>query len=234
MMKASIARLDAFYEVEFRRPAFSRIASFVQIIEPLYDAFSREGRIPSDAIRVENGDSIATAGVTFNLSSGKYLFEVKLDCYKAKFYDLRTSEDIELAKRYAMVFEAVVDEFMEDGYPELWKIILPCWISIEESGSTEIAVQLIRNLTWLPDSHDPFEIGASSVSSGVKFDCANFNELWNIGIMLNKSVLPGSDLFVDFSGEYLSGSRYESFDQKIEHLSSVSNSVINKLGLTLE
>lgn len=233
-MKASIARLDAFYEVEFRRPAFSRVASFVQIIEPLYDTFSREVRIPSDAIRVENGDSIATARVTFNLFSGKFLFEVRLDGYKAKFHDLQTQGDIELAKRHAMFFEGAVSEFMEDGFPEVWKILLPCWISIKEPDSVEIAVQLIRNLTWLPDSHDPFGIGASSVSPGVNFDCVNSEELWDVGIMLNKSALPGSDLFVDFSGKYMSGSRYESFDQKIEHLSSVSDSVIDKLGLTLE
>ena len=233
-MKASIDRLDAFYEVEFRRPAFSRVASFVQIFEPLYDTFSKEVRIPSDAIRVENGNSIATAGVTFDLYSGKFLFEVRLDGYKAKFYNLHTEEDTEQAKRYAMLFEEVVSEFMEDGYPQLWKILLPCWISIKESNAVEIAEQLIRNLTWLPDSHDPFEIGASSVSSGVKFDCVNFEELWSVSIILNKSVLPGSELFVDFSGDYMSGTRYESFDQKIEHLYYVSASVFNKLGLTLE
>ena len=233
-MKASIARLDAFYEVEFGRPVFSRVASFVQIIEPLYDTFSREFRIPSDAIKVENGDSIATAGVTMNLLSGKILFEVKLDGYKAKFYDLQTQEDTELAKRHAMLFEKVVSEFMEDGYPELWKILLPCWISIKESDSAEIAAQVIRNLTWLPDSQDPFEIGASSVSTGVRFNCVNIEEMWSVGIMLTKSVLPESDLFVDFSGEYLSGSRYESFDQKIEHLSSIFDSVLDKLGLTLD
>ena len=233
-MKASINRLDAVYEVEFRRPAFSRVTSFVEILEPLYDTFSREVRIPSDAIRIENGDSISTAGITFDLFSGKFLFEIKLDGYKAEFYDLHSKEDTELAKRYAMLFEEVVSEFMKDGYPQLWKILVPCWISIKDPNSVEIAEQLIRNLTWLPDSHDPFEIGASSVSSLVKFDCVNFEELWSVGILLNKSVLPESDLFVDFSGEYMSGTQFESFDQKIEHLSSVSASVFNKLGLTLE
>jgi len=233
-MKASIDRLDAFYEVEFHRPAFSRVDSFVQIFEPLYDTFSKEVRIPSDALRVETGDSIATAVVSLELFSGKFLFEVKLDGYKAKFYDLQTEKDTQLAKRHAMLFEKVVSEFMEDGHPKLWKILFPCWISINESDSVKIAEQLIRNLTWLPDSHDPFEIGASSVSSVVKFDCVNFEELWSVGILLNKSVLPGSELFVDFSGEYLLGTRFESFDQKIEHLFSVSASVIDKLGFTLE
>ena len=41
-MKASIVRLDAFYEVEFGRPVFSCVASFVQIIELLYDTLLKE------------------------------------------------------------------------------------------------------------------------------------------------------------------------------------------------
>ena len=234
VMKASIIRLDAFYEVDYSRPAFSRVASFLQIMEPIYDAFSEEVQIPSDAMKLENGDTIATAGVTLNLFSGQSLFEVKLDGYKAKFYDLQSPESIEQAKRHAMLFETVVSEFMQDGIPAHWKIVLPCWLSIKELDSVKITEKLIRNFTWLPDSNDPFEIGATSVSSGVRFDCVNLDESWNVGIMLNKSFLKGSDLFIEFSGEYQSGSRFETFNQKLEHLSSVLISVIEKLGLTLE
>ena len=159
---------------------------------------------------------------------------MKLDGYKAKFYDLQSPESIEQAKRHAMLFETVVSEFMQDGIPAHWKIVLPCWLSIREPDSVKITEKLIRNLTWLPDSNDPFEIGATSVSSGVRFDCVNLDESWNVGIMLNKSFLRGSDLFIEFSGEYQSGSRFETFNQKLEHLSSVLTSVIEKLGLTLE
>lgn len=232
-MKASIYRIDAFYEVEFRRPVFSRIASFVDIIEPLYDSFSKEvDIIPSDAIRVENGDSIATSSIRFTLFSGQVLFEVKLDGYKVKFYNLH-KKDAERAKRYALIFERVVNEFMDDGYPKLSRILFPCWISIDTPSTTKVAEQIIRNLTWLPNSHDPFKIGASNTSSGIRFDCNNDEELWNFGILLNKSVMPGSELFIEFSGEYILGSPYESLDRKIDHLSSVSVSALDKLGLTL-
>ena len=57
-MKARIARFNAHYEVVFSRPAFSRITSFSQIIEPIYDAFSQEIQIPSDAIELENGNTL--------------------------------------------------------------------------------------------------------------------------------------------------------------------------------
>ena len=84
-MRARTARFDAYYEVAFNRPAFSRVASFSQIIEPIYDAFSAEVSIPPDAIKLENGNTIATAGVTLTLFSGFSLFEARLDGYKVRF-----------------------------------------------------------------------------------------------------------------------------------------------------
>ena len=51
-MRARIVRLDAHYEVAFPCPTFSPIASFFQIIEPIYDAFSSELVVPSADIVV--------------------------------------------------------------------------------------------------------------------------------------------------------------------------------------
>ena len=104
-MKAQIVRIDARYEVAFSRPAFSQIASFAKIIEAIYDAFSSELKIPSDAIRLENGNTIATAGVTLTLFSGVSVFEAKLDGFKAHLLDLRSPETIDQAKRHINLFE---------------------------------------------------------------------------------------------------------------------------------
>ena len=231
-MKAHIARFDAHYEVGFSRPAFGRIASFSQIIEHIYDAFSREIHIPSDAIKLENGNTISTARVTLSLFSGLSSFEARLDGYKAHFLDLRSPEAIDRAKRHAKLFEAAVCGFLIDATPAHWRLVTPSWLTVD--GGMDAAERVIRNLSWLPDSHDPFEIGATKVSSQVKFDCLNSDEQWAIGIILDKSALPDAHLFFEISATYTMGTDYNTFDTMTEHLSSVSKLVIEKLVLELE
>lgn len=231
-MRARTVRFDAYYEVAFNRPAFNHIASFSQIIEPIYDAFSPEVRIPSDAIKLENGDTIATAGVTLTLFSGFSLFEARLDGYKARFLDLRSPEAIDQAKRHAKLFESAVHGFLTDGIPAHWRLITPSWLMVD--GGMDAAEDLIRGLTSLPESHDPFEIGSTKVSSQVRFDCSNTEDLWTVRVTVDKSAIPDTHLFLELSGEYTAGSRFNTLDKQAEHLSIVSKPVIDKLGLVVE
>ena len=231
-MKARIVRFDAHYEVAFSRPAFSRIASFSQIIEPIYDAFCSELIIPSDAISLENGNTIATAGVTLTLFSGLSVFEAKLDGYKAHFLDLRSPDAIDRAKRHATLFEDAICGFLTDGVPAHSRLVTPSWLTVE--GGISAAEALVRRLTWLPDSDDPFQIEATNTRSLVKFECLNNDNLWKIGITVDKSALQEADLFLELSGEYPSGSHFDSFDSKANHLATVSRAVIDKLDLIVE
>ena len=231
-MKARIVRSDAHYEVAFSRPAFSRIASFAQIIEPIYDAFCSELIIPSDAISLENGNTIATAGVTLTLFSGFSVFEAKLDGYKAHFHDLRSSDAIDQAKQHTTLFEDAICGFLTDGIPAHSRLVTSSWLTVE--GGISAAEALVRRLTWLPDSDDPFQIEATNTRSLVKFECLNNDNLWKIGITVDKSALQKADLFLELSGEYASGSHFDSFDNKANHLATVSRAVIDKLDLIVE
>lgn len=231
-MRARIARFDAYYEVVFNRPAFSRVASFSQIIEPIYDAFSAEVLIPPDAIKLENGNTISTSSVTLTLFSGFTSFEARLDGYKARFLDLRSPEAIDQAKRHAKLFESAVRGFLTDGIPAHWRLTIPSWLTVD--GGADVARDLIRSLTWLPESHDPFEIGSTEVSSQVRFDCFHTEDLWTVRIAVDKSALPDTHLFLEISGEYARGSHFDTLDKQAEHLSIVSKPVIDKLGLEVE
>ena len=231
-MKARIARFDVHYEVAFSRPAFSHIASFAQIIEPIYDTFSAETPIPSDAIELETGNTIDTAGVTLTLFSGFSVFEAKPDGYKAHFLDLRSPEAIDQAKRHATLFESAVCGFLTDGVPGLSRFVTPSWLTVE--GGMSAADALVRNLTWSPESQDPFQIGATNVRSLVKFECSNTDDLWTVGITMDRSALPEAHLFLEISAAYTSGTHFDNFDKKAEHLSTVAGAVIGKLGLIVE
>lgn len=231
-MKARTVRLDAHYEVAFHRPAFSRIASFAQIIEPIHDAFNVEVTIPSDAIVLETGNTIATASATLTLSSGLSKFEARLDGYKVHFLDLRSSADIERAKRHTRLFENAVSGFLSDGIPAHSRIVTPIWLEVD--GAMEAAESFVRRFAWASDSDDPLQIGATRTSSSVKFQCSNMDDQWTYGITLDKSVLPGTHLFMEIDAGYSSGSQYNSLNKEVEHFTEVTHSVIDKLGLVVE
>jgi len=230
-MNARIVRFDAHYEVGFSRPAFSRITSFAQIIEPIYDAFCSEFELSSDAISLENGNTIATAGVTLTLFSGLIVFEAKLDGYKAHFLRLRSSDTIDRAKRHAKLFEDVICGFLTDGVPAHSRLVTPSWLTIE--GGIPAAETIVRRLTWLPDSDDPFRIEATNTHSLVKFECSN-DDFWKIGITVDKSAIQEADLFLELSGEYASSSHFDSFDDRANHLTAVWRAVLDKFELTVE
>lgn len=231
-MKAHIERFDACYEVVFSRPSFSRLSSFVQIIEPIHDALSEELFIPPDAIRVENGNSIDTALVTVSLSSPNCVMEAKLNGYKIQFFALDEEFDIDHAKQITKYFEAAVSGFLHDGQPMIWKLMAPQWLAID--GGIESAESIIRGLTWSPDERDPFGVGATRLRPSVMFECSNDEEIWSVGIHLNTSRLRNADLFLDIFSEYGRGSRFGTFDDKADHLTSVVDTIFDRLGLVVE
>lgn len=231
-MKARIERLDAFYEVEFLRPAFSRISSFVQIIEPIHDALSEELTIPSDAIRFENGDTIDTALVAAILSSPNCIMEARLNGYKAQFFDLKTPTNIDQAKRCMKRFETAVSGFLHDGNPITWRLEIPFWLAAE--GGMGAIENMLRQLTWCSDKKDPFGINATATRSAVKFESYNREEFWSAGVYLDRAVLSSADMFVNISVEYGLGSKYNSFDDRVEHLTVLVKAILDALELIVE
>ncbi len=228
-MKARIARFDVFYEVTFSRPGLSRANSFVQVIEPIYDALSQQIHIPSDAIRVENGNTIDAALVAVTLSDPNCVMEARLNGYKIHFFNLDVSAGIGLAKWCTRAFEAAVNTFLHDGQPAIWKVTTPFWVVVD--GSVEA---MIRQLTWRPNDSDPFGIGATETCSKVRFKSSSQKENWSVGIFLDRSTLGNADLFVDLSTEYRLGSPYETFDDKFDHHVISVKKIFDKIELDIK
>ena len=231
-MNVHVGRYDLHYEVGFIRPAFSHISSFPQIIEPIFDAFSDAGvKIPTDALRVEQGDSIATAKVSLSLFSGTQTFEARLDGYKAHFHDLRSSDAIKLAKYHANLFSNTICEYLSDGDPEQTVITIPAWFIVK--GGVEATDALISNIACRSASNDPFKVGADTVTSEVTFHCTNKKMKWDAVIIIARSQLPNTQLFLEVAVEYGPDSHPSDNFQRTEHVEGIWNSVANSLGLTV-
>ena len=231
-MDARVGRSDFHYEVVFARPAFSRVTSFTKVIEPVYDAFTGAGiSIPADALCVENGNSIATAKVTLSLLSGFQTFEARLDGFEAHFLDLRSPGGGAQARESVKLFGNAVCGFLSDGLPDRYTITVPKWLKVD--GGYAAADDLVRSLARKTDSNDPFGIGAHTIPSQATFSCTNLDANWTASIMIAKSLLPDTQLFLQVGAEYQSGSGLENFVDRAEHVAEIWNSVAGSLGLTV-
>ncbi len=231
-MDARVARFDFHSDVVFTRPAFSRVASFVQIIEPLYDAFdAADIRIPSDALCFENGNSISTAKVTLSLFSGLYTFEARLDGFEAHFLDLPSLQAVEQARQFAGLFGNTVCRFLSDGLPDRYTITIPTWLTVD--GGYDAAEALVRRVGWQPESNDPFRIGSQRVTSKATFACTNIDANWTASIMIDRSQLPDTHLFLQVGAEYRQGSMPEKFVDRAKHVVEIWHSVAGSIGLTV-
>ena len=231
-MDACVERSDFHCEVHFARPAFSRLASFTQVIEPVYDAFARAGiTIPADALCIENGKSIATAKVTLSLLSGFQTFEARLDGFEAHFLDLRSPEASAQAQKSVRLFGNAVSEFLLNGQPDHYTITVPTWLKVD--GGYDAADALLRSLAWKADSNDPFGIDAHTVTSHATFACTNLDANWTASIMIARSQLPETQLFLQVAAEYRPGSGPEKYVDMAEHVEEIWNSVAGSIGLTV-
>jgi len=225
-------QMDFHYDVVFARPAFSQATSFAQIIEPIYDAFDAAGiQVPSDALCVENGNTIATAKVSLSLYSGLQTFEVRLDGFEAHALNLRSPALIERTKHLAQQFGDTVCHFLSSGIPDLYTISTPTWLTVD--GGYDAAESLVRRLGWRPESSDPFGIGSRQVASPATFICENPDGNWAASIKIERSNYPETHLFLLVAVKYRPGSKFETFVDKAEHVDAIRRSVAESIGVTI-
>lgn len=231
-MNAHVDRTDLHCEEVFARPAFSQLVSFAQIVEPIYDAFDAAGfRVPADALRVQNGDSIATAKVSMSLLSGRHTFEARLDGCEAHFYDLQSREAIDHAAQVARLFCDTICNFLSDGVHSRTVITARTWLTVD--GGQDSAENIVRSVASSSESNDPFQIGAHTVPAQATFTCRNQDANWIASITIAKSQLPDSNLFLETALEYEQKSTYGQFADKAEHVEEIWRSVTASLGLTV-
>ena len=138
-----------------------------------------------------------------------------------------------IAKRYIELFEHAVSRFLNNGKPANWRIGVPSWLKIEDSG-VDAAVDLVNHLTFFLGNVDPFQIGSTKSESRVKFDCLNKEQLWGVLVTVEKSALPDADLFYEVSATYYQGSQYDNLEKKSEHFVNFFTAIAEKINLELE
>lgn len=231
MMKASTKKINLIYEVEYSRPAFSRIGAFVEQIEPIYDALSENLRVPSDAIIIQNENSIASAKIIVSLFSDSWIFESRLDGYKVQIFDLYDTDHFDLAVECTGKYSDAVAGFVSDTTPEFWNLRKSSWLSIDDDAVS--AADFMDQFNPYGGNHDPFGIDSTNTDAHIIFECSNEEKFWNVAITLQKAIDPMASLFFDLSIVHSSGSKFEAADSQFQHLKSLSGAFSKKINLEI-
>ena len=151
----------------------------------------------------------------------------------AHLFDLRSPKAIDRAKKSTRLIGNAVCEFLSDGLPDRDTIMTPTWLTFDGGHNYDVAGALVRRLALKTDSNDRFGIGAHTARSQATFSCTNLNMSWTASIMIAKSPLPDTQLFMRVAAERRQGSRTENFVDSVEHVAEIWNSAVGSLGLTV-
>ncbi len=228
-MKATVAKINLRYEVGYAQPLFSQIGTFLEQIEPIYDALRQDLSVPSDAITVENGNTFATAKITVSLFSGKWVFESRLDGYKVQISDLFKTEHYDFAVKCTGKFSGAVIGFIPNATPEFWQIQKSTWLNVDDSS--ESVTRFLNQFNPYGDSHDPFNIDSTKTETSARFECSNREKFWNVWIAMEKSIDPTATLFYDVLVNHFTGSLLEDMESQSQHLKHLSDAFLKKPNL---
>ena len=173
---------------------------------------------------------VAVLKVTLSLVSGFQTFEARLDGFEAHFLDRLSPTAGAQARESVTLLGYDVFGFLSDGVPDQCTITIPTWLKAD--GGYDAADALIRSYAWKTDSNVPFGIGAHRVPSQATFSCTNLDTNWTASIMIARSLLPDTQLFLQVGAEYRPGSGPENFVDRAEHVAEIWNSVAESIGLT--
>ncbi len=177
---------------------------------------------------LENGNSFSTAKATFFLKSLSGYFEARLNGYKAQFENI-SEENAERAINSVERFERLALDFLTDGIPSCFQLTMNRWLAMDDAEQVDAFADRFKQIFWHSASQDPFDIGSDLTDVGVKCNCRSEKDGWSVGILLERSILPNTDFFVQISGSYEAKSTVDTFELKVDHLRSIYESVKLKL-----
>jgi hypothetical protein len=230
-MKATIARADVTYEVTFKRPLFDRDREAPPLLQSLYDTFSDNFAISLPDVAVNFGGPPAHVSASINLFGGAGSVELLLDRWRATFRNIRTEEDRKLIIRCLNLAGGAIETFSDRLRPSRSLVTLGTWQTCDE-GAAGVAKFLAEHGA-LRTPIDRGFLDAEQVDFSIYPRLRSVTEGWDVIFLIQASQLEGTHLFAHYNGTYIEGGRYNTVDQKAEHVRMMLTGMLEKLGVEL-
>jgi hypothetical protein len=230
-MKATLARADVAYEVSFKKPLFDREREAPPLLQSLYDALSDNFPISLNDISTNMNAPPAQVSATIGLFGGAGWIELRLDRWRAGFRNLRTEEDRKLIIRCLDVAGRAIQTFSDRLRTTSTVLNVSSWLVCDQ-GMSGVAT-LLSNHGSLGIQIDRGFLGAEEIHFSINPRLRNSTEGWDVIFLFQASAMEGTHLFANFNGTYIEGGRYNTIDQRAEHVRVMLSGMLEKLGVEL-
>lgn len=228
-MLYSVQNLNVTYEVTFKEPAFAVPQSAVPILDSFYKALAPRYGIRVSDLQITSGNLLSDMAVRVTLFRGNGSLEVSVEKFSGKFQGLKTEEDVMAVKDCLNLSGDALNKALPDFSERATAIGTTAWLTCdtEESEIKELLKNFGESGTNIPFE----EFGATEINYSQKAAFSNTEESWSVAFGLERSAIPGSHVFFDCNANYLNGGRYNSLDERVEHVRRIWLGVLQNFRL---
>lgn len=229
-MKATLARADVTYEVSFKKPLFDQ-GAHPPLVQSVYDTLSDNFSISLPDVGVNAGPAPSHIFVVMNLFGGAGSVELRLDRWRASFKGLMNENDRKLIIRCLNLVTVALEGASDRISPARTVLTVASWYKCDE-GAPGVASMLSEHGS-LGIEVDRGFLGAEQIDYTINPHMRNPTEGWDALFFIQESQLEGTHLFLNYTGNYVTGGRYNSVDQKADHIATMISGMLGALGVVL-
>ena len=230
-MQFSTQLISLNYERNFKSPAFGLLESRVSILREFYEKINP--RFPlnlSDMVALP-GNTLDNIGIKITLFNGNGVLELSAEKMDLCFTNLISEEDILVAKDVISLYEESFFGVFSNAQIKDTAIKTSSWLQLQDD---EKAGNSILNNFSSSYNINPEDFGADAFGDPVlKTSLMNLEEGWAVSFHLEKSKIPKAQLFFMCDCVYLEYGRYNSLDDRKDHIRKMYLKFLAHLGLEL-
>jgi hypothetical protein len=226
-MIASLQRAEIAYEVAFKRPLLDRPLGVPAPLQSIYDALSENFAISIADVVANQSATPSQTFATFNLFGGAGAIELRPDRWRGAFRNITSGPDLEVIIRCLAIVGSALEKTSERTSPARAVVAAATWYKTDMT--LEHVTALLRKF-WVQDQLKAGFLNSEKVDLDVTARLEHSKEGWEATVYLAPSKVADAQLFINYTGTYLSGGRYNSIPLQAEHSRTMLKGMLALLG----
>jgi hypothetical protein len=217
------------YDVVFVTPSFELARNLPNVLAVFHGSLSGRFPIPPKDMEGFGGTALSDVRVRVRLFNDSGTLELLVDRFSASFRSMRTEQDLAVVKDCIQLADAGVRSALPDIRYRSASFRTSTWWVVPEG--VEAATRLVRGFVSDSALKKDIGLGLHLGSTTTRWKLRNEAELWSVEFMIEPSVVPDSQLFIDWTVTFDEGGALASLPQQMQHCRMVLEYLLGYLGL---
>lgn len=217
------------YDVVFVTPSFELARNLPNVLAVFYDSLSSRFAIPPKDMEGFGGTALSDVRARVRLFNDYGTLELFVDRFSASFRSMRTEAEFDVVRDCIQLADAGVRSALPDIRYRSASFRTSTWWVVPEG--VEAATRLVRGFVSDSALKKDIGLGLHLGSTTTRWKLRNEAELWSVEFMIEPSVVPDSQLFIDWTVTFDEGGALASLPQQMQHCRMVLEYLLGYLGL---